>query len=231
MRAAGAGVHARKRTDAGFLRQGAWRWIAETWPTAGLSELALSLGDGILALLLFASDHWPRIRRGDAAVRQRPRPGTARRPREDDGKSLTFDRAPLEEGIETLGAPVLDLEFSVDRPTAFLAIRICEVKPDGTSVRVNLGLHNLTRRNSEREPVALVPLLVSSTRPKRPTYAAGPAEMQARWQAALQSYSPDQRSRPDELRLRRGADDDGFACAMSAQPVIPILISDDWNLI
>ena len=77
--------------------------------------------------------------------------------RPDDGQSLCFDTAPLEERLVTLGTPELDIELSVDRPAAFLAIRICDVKPDGTSVRVNLGLHNLTRIGDDRNPTALEP--------------------------------------------------------------------------
>ncbi|MCG8543704.1 MAG: peptidase S15, partial [Alphaproteobacteria bacterium] len=71
--------------------------------------------------------------------------------------SLCFDSEPLAARLVPLGVPELDLEFSVDRPAAFLAIRICDVKPDGASARVNLGLHNLTRMTDDRNPAPLEP--------------------------------------------------------------------------
>lgn len=78
--------------------------------------------------------------------------------REDDGKSLCFDSAPLEAPLETLGAPALTLEFSVDRPAAFLAVRLCDVKPSGASTRVSLGLFNLNNLlGNAREPGLLEP--------------------------------------------------------------------------
>jgi putative CocE/NonD family hydrolase len=77
--------------------------------------------------------------------------------RADDGGSLCFDTAPLAADLDTLGAPELEIEIEVDRPTAFLISRICDVKPDGTSVRVNLGIHNLAHREDSRNPTVLEP--------------------------------------------------------------------------
>lgn len=77
--------------------------------------------------------------------------------RTDDGGSLCFDTAPLAADFDTLGAPELEVEIEVDRPTAFLISRICDVKPDGTSVRVNLGIHNLAHREDSRNPTVLEP--------------------------------------------------------------------------
>ena len=77
--------------------------------------------------------------------------------REDDGKSLCFDSPPLDRDLDSLGAPTLDLEFAVDRPASFLAVRLCDVKPDGSSTRINLGLHHLNRHWNDREPMPLEP--------------------------------------------------------------------------
>ena len=49
----------------------------------------------------------------------------------DDARSLTFDSPPLEEAFEMLGAPTLTLELAVDKPVAFLAARLNEVRPTG----------------------------------------------------------------------------------------------------
>ncbi len=75
----------------------------------------------------------------------------------DDGRSLCFDSAPLPERMEIMGAPLVHLDIAVDRPAAFLALRLNEVTPDGTSARVTYGLLNLTHRHSHEHARAIVP--------------------------------------------------------------------------
>jgi predicted acyl esterase len=75
----------------------------------------------------------------------------------DDARSLTFDSAPLDRTLEILGAPVAELDVSVDRPVAFLAIRLNELTPDGTSRRVTYGVLNLCHRDGHKSPKALEP--------------------------------------------------------------------------
>src|SRR5262249_20652709 len=77
--------------------------------------------------------------------------------RADDGRSLTFDTPPLAEPVEILGAPRVMLDLAVDRPWAFLAVRLNEVAPDGASTRISFGLLNLTHRESHETPEALQP--------------------------------------------------------------------------
>jgi uncharacterized protein len=77
--------------------------------------------------------------------------------RADDGRSLTFDTPPLTEPVEILGAPRVMLDLAVDRPWAFLAVRLNEVAPDGASTRITFGLLNLTHRESHETPEALQP--------------------------------------------------------------------------
>jgi hypothetical protein len=77
--------------------------------------------------------------------------------REDDGKSLTFDTAPLDEPLEILGAPLAVLTLSADRPYAFVAVRLNDVAPDGASTRVTYALLNLTHRGGHEHPEPLVP--------------------------------------------------------------------------
>ena len=67
--------------------------------------------------------------------------------REDDGASLVFLSDPLAERTEILGAPIVELTLSSDRPTAFVAVRLNDVAPSGASTRVHHGLLNLTQRN------------------------------------------------------------------------------------
>ena len=77
--------------------------------------------------------------------------------REEDGGSLVFDGAALTERLEILGAPVVELEFAVDRPVAMIAVRLSDVAPDGRATRISYGLRNLTHRDGHERPLALVP--------------------------------------------------------------------------
>ena len=65
--------------------------------------------------------------------------------REDDGGSLVFLTEPLAEKLEILGAPLVHLRFSSDKPQALVCARLNDVAPDGRSTRVTVGLLNLTR--------------------------------------------------------------------------------------
>jgi hypothetical protein len=56
-----------------------------------------------------------------------------------------------------LGNPELDLELSVDKPDALVAVRLCDVAPDGASVLVSWGMLNLTHRDSHEHPQPLEP--------------------------------------------------------------------------
>ena len=77
--------------------------------------------------------------------------------RVDDARSLVFDSAPLTDAIEILGAPVLTMDVAVDKPVAFVAVRLNEVRPTGESTRVTYGILNLCQRDSDENPTELVP--------------------------------------------------------------------------
>ena len=77
--------------------------------------------------------------------------------REDDGKSLTFDSVILAEDIEIVGNPRLEIELSVDKPMAFVAVRLNEVEPDGSSWRVCKGMLNLAHRVDPATPLPIEP--------------------------------------------------------------------------
>jgi len=64
--------------------------------------------------------------------------------RADDALSLCFDSGPLAEPLAFLGAPVVELDVAADEPTALIAVRLCEVLPDGASLQVSYGVLNLT---------------------------------------------------------------------------------------
>jgi len=140
------------------------RWVAEpSWPPPGRETRQLFLADAGLSATRapFAarevcspltvgkhSGEWCPFGRGaDQADDQR----------EDDVQSLVFDSAPLDQTVEILGAPVLTLEIASDKPVATLIARLCDLRPDGESLRVSFGVLNLTHRDSHAEPTPLVP--------------------------------------------------------------------------
>jgi hypothetical protein len=77
--------------------------------------------------------------------------------RVDDARCLCFDSPPLAAEQVILGAPVVELELAVDRRSAFVAARLCDVAPDGRSYRVTYGLLDLRHRQGHEQSVPLRP--------------------------------------------------------------------------
>ncbi len=75
--------------------------------------------------------------------------------REEDGGALVFDSEPRTTPMEILGAPVVELRLSADRPVAQVAVRLSEIAPNGEATRVTYGLLNLTHRDSHARPQPL----------------------------------------------------------------------------
>ena len=131
------------------------RWVAEdAWPTQRIGPWAWDLPlDGPRVLLGVqscgaAAGAWTAEgQSADLAGDQRP----------DDALSLVFDSEPLDEPLELLGFPHVVLELAADRPQALVAVRLCDVFPDGTSALVTRGLLNLAHRESHAEPRPLEP--------------------------------------------------------------------------
>ena len=67
--------------------------------------------------------------------------------RADDGGSIVFDSEPLEDRLEILGQPIVNLDLAVDQPSAFLAVRLNDVKPDGSVTRATYYVLNLCHRD------------------------------------------------------------------------------------
>jgi hypothetical protein len=125
------------------------RWVAEAaWPSPRITTRRWVLNPGRLEetrrpetdlewqspqSVGLAAGEWCSFAEDDMPADQR----------DDDGRSLTFDSEPLAERLEILGAPVAVLELVVDRPRAFVAVRLNEVSPDGSSARVTHGVLNL----------------------------------------------------------------------------------------
>ena len=140
------------------------RWVAEpSWPPENRRPLRLDLDDR--GLRPESSSLTPREIRSSQTVGRHAgnwcpfgrAADQAGDQREDDARSLVFETEPLAETIEILGAPVLTLEVAADRPGANLAVRLCDVRPSGDSLRVSFGILNLAHRDGHETPVPLVP--------------------------------------------------------------------------
>ncbi len=75
----------------------------------------------------------------------------------DDAASLVWTSAPLVEPLLIVGVARAELWVSADRPVALTAVRLEEVRPDGSVALVARGALNLTHRAGHETPVELVP--------------------------------------------------------------------------
>jgi uncharacterized protein len=135
---------------------GAWRY-EDGWPLDRMADHALALssatgpasdeldvrGDVGTAGSISCAGHLPFGQPMD----QRP----------DEAWSLVYDWEPLAEDVEVLGYPRLEVGVRSSSPAAFLAVKLCDVFPDGTSALVSRGFLNLTHRDSHTDPAPLAP--------------------------------------------------------------------------
>jgi hypothetical protein len=139
------------------------RWVAEsTWPAPNVVSETLFLAGRALAKAPGPPDI-AKVAGGSAVglgkVEWVPFAPTEL-PREqspDDARSTVFDTPALTEDMEILGAPAFRVRVAANRPNAKLAIRLCEVDPQGRSWLVTYGVLNLTHRGGHEHPEALEP--------------------------------------------------------------------------
>jgi putative CocE/NonD family hydrolase len=147
-----------------YYAQRPGRWVAEpSWPSPHIETRTYALNPGALdgepgaeTQLDIASPQSTGAASGDWCGFAVPGDASLDQ-RIDDGGSLVFDSTPLPEPLEILGAPTVTLDLASDRPDAFVAVRLCDVAPDGTAARVSYGLLNLTHRSGHAAPEALEP--------------------------------------------------------------------------
>ena len=75
--------------------------------------------------------------------------------RYDDALSLCLDSEPLATPLEILGSSSILLRVSSDKPIAMIAARLNDVRPDGSTSKVTMGLLNLTHRSGSEHPQPL----------------------------------------------------------------------------
>ncbi|RPI42827.1 MAG: CocE/NonD family hydrolase, partial [Betaproteobacteria bacterium] len=151
-----------------FYAESPGRWVAEAqWPSPRIKPQRFFMNAGGMlgtraarpakiswkspqTLGLAAGELMPWFQHG-------PSPELPGDQRPDDGQSISFDTAPLKKDLEILGTPAVELTFSVDRPVAFVCVRVCDVAPDGASTRVTYQTFNLTHREGAAKAARLVP--------------------------------------------------------------------------
>ncbi len=77
--------------------------------------------------------------------------------REEDGGCLVYDTEPLDEDLEMLGLPEVELEIAANRPVAQVAVRLSDILPDARATRLTYGVLNLCHRDGNTDPQPLEP--------------------------------------------------------------------------
>ena len=75
----------------------------------------------------------------------------------DEAFSLTYTGEPLEEDLEILGFPQIQLHASSTAKNTAFVVKLTEVSPEGQSNLLTYGVLNASHRNSHEEPEALEP--------------------------------------------------------------------------
>ena len=69
----------------------------------------------------------------------------------------------MEEDTDIVGAPVFRFTGSSDTATGQIAVRLTDLRPDGSSAMITYGVLNLTHRNSHESPKPMTPDLLFET--------------------------------------------------------------------
>jgi uncharacterized protein len=142
--------------------RGEWRF-EPSWPAERSTEVPLELAKAAAPLLPEGEGPDELRVRGDVGVAawiscagglpwgqpddQRP----------DEAYSLVYDGAPLEDEVEILGHPRVDVTVASSTPVSYLSAKLCDVFEDGTSALVTRGMLNLTHRTSREDPSPMTP--------------------------------------------------------------------------
>ncbi|MFE2843993.1 CocE/NonD family hydrolase [Streptomyces scopuliridis] len=133
------------------------RWVGDdNWPSPSVTWDARPLGDSGAAPVVVRSPQHT----GLDAGRFFPFGNPADLPpdqREEDGRSVCFDSAPLTGRVEILGRPRVRLRLDGATPRAHVIARVCDVAPDGSSTLVTRGVLNLMSRHGRERADAWVP--------------------------------------------------------------------------
>ncbi|MDD9909417.1 MAG: CocE/NonD family hydrolase [Ahrensia sp.] len=140
------------------------RWIAEAqWPSPNIADMVLHLNDegrltqtaAAVSAIVSSPQHC-----GQQGGSFFPAHYSDEFPDEqsaDDAHSTCFDGDVADDVIDLVGAPHVMLTVSSDRPSGQIAVRLCDLRPDGTSALVTYGVFNLTHHATHAAPSSLAP--------------------------------------------------------------------------
>ncbi|CAM5575396.1 CocE/NonD family hydrolase [Streptomyces purpurascens] len=132
------------------------RWVSDAeWPSPDVTWDTRPLGESRDPVLVRSPLHT-----GLDAGRFFPFGNAADLPpdqREEDGRSVCFDSAPLDRRVEILGRPRVRLRLGSDTPRAHVIARVCDVAPDGSSTLVTRGVLNLLSRKGREHAAEWTP--------------------------------------------------------------------------
>ncbi len=131
----------------------AGRWVAEeVWPSPNITSEVFPFGNETIGI----AEEFSRQLRSDMRVGKTCGEyfpfgfGPGELPddqQEDDALSACFDSDILTESRDILGAPKVRVRLSSDQPEAQIIVRLCDLRPDGSSAFVSIGLLNLQFRD------------------------------------------------------------------------------------
>ncbi len=138
------------------------RWIAEqNWPSKKINNKTLHFAQGA-ALANDPSEFIVQVSSphdcGAAAGEYFPSAFSDELPdnqSRDDAGSACFDSDEIDNPIDIVGAPTIRLRLSCDKPQGQVTVRLCDLRPDGTSALITLGHLNLSHRESHEHPSAV----------------------------------------------------------------------------
>jgi putative CocE/NonD family hydrolase len=139
----------------------AGHWVAEAqWPSPRITHHDLALGAGKLGHFgafraIIATPQHLGMHTGEFF----PMGLNAEMPGDqasDDAMSICFEGDVLTKPLDLMGAAKLTLTVASDKPLAFIVARLCDVGPDGRSVRIAHGMLNLCHRESMATPTPMV---------------------------------------------------------------------------
>ena len=75
----------------------------------------------------------------------------------DDKRSCCFDSVKLDVALPLVGAPEVKLQLGSDKECGQIAVRLCDLRPDGTSALISHGFLNLRQRGGHGASEPLIP--------------------------------------------------------------------------
>ncbi|WP_209835035.1 CocE/NonD family hydrolase [Ruegeria sp. HKCCE3926] len=75
----------------------------------------------------------------------------------DAAGALQFKAAPLEDALDILGQPLVDLKVSADQTQGFVVVLLVDEAPNGAQTLIARGFCNLNHRISDTEPTPITP--------------------------------------------------------------------------